>query len=132
MKKLLFSFLTIFICFSCDIDDKYPGPYIEKTFNIVFTVSGDSPFISINNTIHHGLFSDIDYIINEQITIYDNKLEISPIELSYIIQKHTDDSTYVLATLEINDILVASNSISSPYGYIEILYAITNDSDFKW
>ena len=123
MAKLI-TFIVIFlILFSCvQYDDKEVDECSNISNIIVFTVSGTAPFISIDNSIYHGLFNGENYV---KTSSYSRCYPAHPvITETHKIEKHTNDATIIIATIDVDGIQVVSQSTSDPYGVIIVSYTL--------
>lgn len=122
MKKLIV-LLIPFIFLACEIDEVSNDLITE---NYTITVSGNCPFVSIDDEIYHGLYSGIDYVKTGQWSgSVDSKFNNTQ-TISLNVQKHTDDATAITATFEVEDVTIDTQASADPYGFISVSHTFTN------
>lgn len=118
MKKILF-IVSLFLL-ACDATTPLDEAPKLTTYGCRLTVTGDCPFISVDDKIYHGLYSSNDYLKDYNISVIENDVY----KIIHRIEKHTNDTTTITATLEIDGAEVDTQTTSNQYGFISVSYTL--------
>jgi hypothetical protein len=119
MKRL---FLLLVIC-SVFANCEYEEPPETVWHSYEFIVSGDCPYITIDNHDYYGLQYGVNYEETGR-EMSGGDLPWGYNIMSFTVEKKTTDATTVNAELWVDGVLVASGTTSDPGGHIIIEYEV--------